>query len=186
MNQIFKLCNPITESFGGCFAFSKEYSARTSLTIASSCGLKKAAEALIERGLDVLDVNTEGFRAIDFAFLTGYPIFIAFLLDQRNNPCSTAIGVIECAVISRSPDFLQLLLERGALPSVNYQSELLLAALRGHEKCVRLLLGGGAHADERINSKNSTTVIIEILYMYTSFVEVLLEGGASSFVTGRR
>ena len=146
-----------------------KFSFSSGLLRAAGNGINKAVQFLVEKGVNIDDVDSNGRTALMLASKAGHEEIVETLLSAGANGSQDSH--------SRGG---QVLLKEGADPNIRKKdgaTALMYASQNGHSDVVQILLKGGA--DPNIQKKGEAT---ELMYAsqngHSEVVQILLKGGA--------
>ena len=174
-----------------------------SLIIATETGCTPAVDLLLKAGYDPLAVSSKhnmvnetnlNFNALTIACAEGHIEIVRLILQESvdlNIIQDNVLTPLMAACISKTGNsgIIQLLLEAGADPNIQFQSSnvpmlngytaLMFASIHGHTKTVPLLLAAGSNPNVQSEQFGHTALMFASIKGHIQIVQLLLKAGAN-------
>ena len=181
---------------------NSKFSFSSGLLRAAENGINKAVQFLLEMGVNIDNVDSNGRTALMLASKAGHEEIVETLLSARANGSQDGHSRVGQILLKGGADpniqekdgrsalmyasqnghseVVQILLKGGADPNIQEKdgrSALMYASLNGHSEVVQILLKGGA--DPNIQEKDGRSALVSAYTNgHSEVVQILLEGGA--------
>ena len=146
-----------------------KFSFSSGLLTAAENGINKAVQFLLDMGININDVDSNGRTALMLASKAGHEEIVETLLSAGANGSQDSHSKAS-----------QVLLKRGADPNIRKKdgaTTLMYASQNGHSEVVQILLKGDA--DPNIRKKGEATALMYASQNnHSEVVQILLKGGA--------
>ena len=146
-----------------------KFSFSSGLLRAAENGINKAVQFLVEMGVSIDDVDSNGRTALMLASKAGHEEIVETLLSAGANGSQDSHSWVS-----------QILLKEDANPNIwnkDGATALMYASQNGHSEVVQILLKGGADPNSRTEN-GVTSLMVASENGHSEVVQILLKGGA--------